>query len=174
MPFNQQMTVPVELALADGEPGRAGLSLTAWPVEELLHLREEKPAFEVEPGTPRAVAEALTLADGLDAFDLGLWVDPGKATGFTIDLRGTKLTYDAAKGTVTCKGVTAPVKTVKGVAGMRVLVDRGSVEVFTDDAIISVAAIPDEKNRKAVLTPAGGGVSILRGGVWRMKSAWEK
>ena len=120
-----------------------------------------------------ATTERFTMADELDAFDIDVTFDLGKAKGFTLDLRGTKLVYDAAKQTLTCKDVTAPVHPWKGLLNLRILVDRGSVEVFTSRSAMSVAAIPDEKNRKVQLAPDGT-VTITRGNVWRMKSAWEK
>jgi fructan beta-fructosidase len=182
MSFNQQMTVPVELDLVkDGDT----LQLAAWPVSGLRWLREEEPAFEVEPDAKTAVAKRTILGDNLDAFDADLTIDLKKATGFTLDLRGTKLTYDATKEALTCKDVTAPVKTKNGVLKLRVLVDRGSVEVFPNTldrhgiiegsfAALSVAALPDEKNRKLELTPVGGEIGLPWASVYRMKSAWEK
>ncbi len=169
-PFNQQMTVPVELTL---RATKFGYRLTALPVEELATLREAKPAHELRE--PLTVKERLTLADNLDAFDLEL--EPASPyAGFTLDLRGTKLVYDAAKGTLTCKDVTA---TVSNLEHLRVLVDRGSVEVFAGSLIrgraaLSVAALPDEKNRKVELTPTDGEITIKSGAVYRMKSAWGK
>src|SRR5205823_9099606 len=99
-----------------------------------------------------------------------------KAAGFTLDLRGTTLTFDAAKGTLHCKDVTAPVKVVDGAIRLRVLVDRGSIEVFANDglAAMSIAAITDEKNRKLALITHGGEVTIVWATVYRMKSGWEK
>jgi fructan beta-fructosidase len=170
MPFNQQMTVPVELRLL-GAPA----DLLAWPVEELDTLREKKPVFEVWHGAPRGVSERLAMADDLDAFDLDLDIEPKKATGFALDLRGTKLLYNAAKGTLTCKDVTAPVKLVADRIRLRVLVDRGSVEVFANggQVAMSIAAIPEEKNSKAELIPQGE-ITIKSAAIYRMKSAWEK
>ena len=172
--FNQQMTVPVELNLS---PSPDGPRLTAYPVSELSQLHELEPAFVVRGQKDTlAVSEAKTLATDLDAFDVNLTVSLDKATGFTLDLRGTKLVYDAAKQTLTCKDVTAPVHPRDGILPLRVLVDRGSVEVFADSGKVamSIAAIPDEKNRSLILAPSGGGVTIIGGNVYRMKSSWEK
>jgi fructan beta-fructosidase len=178
MQFNQQMTVPVNLQLIqDGEV----LRLAAGPALELEVLREEEPAFEVDPDAKTRVAGRTTLGENLDAFDAELVIDLKKAAGFTLDLRSTKLVYDAAKGTLTCKDVTAPVKTKDGRLRLRILVDRGSVEVFTgvdfdrvSPIAMSVAAIPDEKNRKLELIPVGGEIGLPWATVYRMKSGWEK
>lgn len=175
MPFNQQMTVPVELRLRAGEPGEP-LRMTARPVDELTTLTEPKPVFATQPRETVAVAAARVLADDLDAFQAVMTVDIRKAAGFTLDLRGTKLVYDAAKKTLTCKDVTATVDHRQRPLLLTVLVDRGSVEVFADDGLVamSVAAVPDEKNRKLELIPHGGEITIQGVRVNRMKSAWDK
>jgi fructan beta-fructosidase len=184
MPFNQQMTVPVQLVLARDKDGAR---LCAGPVRELDALRDGKPIFAVQDGAPLSVGDRMKLASDLDAFDIELDLELGNAAGVTLDLQGTKLVYDAAKRTLTCKDVTAPLKAPPG--WLRVLVDRGSVEVFTDREVglpilteprkygrvaMSVAAISNEKNRKLELIPQGGELKILSGAVYRMKSAWEK
>jgi sucrose-6-phosphate hydrolase SacC (GH32 family) len=59
---------------------------------------------------------------------------------------------------------------------LRILVDRGSVEVFADGGLVamSIAAIPDEKNRKVELHAEGDAINILQMNIHRMQSAWEK
>ena len=178
MPFNQQMTTPVYLLLCKGvdraKPGE--LSLTANPVHELWGLREARPVYDLQGGQNQVVSKPTALADGLDAFDAMLSIELGRAKGFTIDLRGTKLAYDAEKQTLTCNRVVAPLKPHNGIVMLRVLVDRGSVEVFAPESAIamSIAAIPDEKNRKLQVMPHGGDITIRAGNVYRMKSAWGK
>lgn len=171
-PFNQQMTVPVSLRLS----GAGGPHLVARPAATLGYLHEEKPAFVVNDADPMKVAKEFTLADELDAFDLEIDLTLDKAAAFTLDLRGTKLTYDGTKGTITCKGVTAPAKLFEGKLDVRVLVDRGSVEVFAGlgRTAMSLPAIPDEKNRKLVFTPNHGDITIRIAKLYRVKSAWEK
>ncbi len=179
-PFNQQMTVPVELALRDdGDSPR----LTAEPVAELMSLREKEPVRGVKrPGAVYAATEAgresrTRMADDLDAFDLVAEVEPEQAATIGFDLRGTKLRYDTAKQTLMCGDVSAPLKLRGGKLFLRVLVDRGSVEVFADGGrvALSVAAIPDEKNRRLDLVATGGGAfGVTEVTVYRMKSAWGK
>ncbi|MBN9118780.1 MAG: GH32 C-terminal domain-containing protein [Planctomycetes bacterium] len=181
-PFNQQMTVPVELRLVnDGKRGadltpHVDLRLHAEPVRELSGLHNGKPVFAAGPPDEVVCDGPRVLAEGLDAFDAVLLVEPGKATGLAIDLRGTKLVCDFAKHTLTCKDVTAPLPDKGfGLYHLRVLVDRGSVEVFAQGGVaMSVAAIPDEKNTKLQLVPNGGAITIKTGAVNRIKSAWGK
>ncbi|HSQ56447.1 MAG TPA: GH32 C-terminal domain-containing protein, partial [Gemmata sp.] len=172
MPFNQQMTVPVHLRLSSTDGGR----LVAMPSLRLGSLHEGDPVFQVNDVEPLKVSKEVALGDELDAFDLRLDLTVDKPVVFSLDLRGTKLTYDGKKGTLTCKGVTAPVKPHEGKLDVRVLVDRGSVEVFAGlgQTAMSVAAIPDEKRPKVILTPTEGEFTIRIARLYRMKSAWEK
>ena len=129
--------------------------------------------YDLQGGQNQVVSKPTALADGLDAFDAMLSIELGRAKGFTIDLRGTKLAYDPEKQTLTCNRVVAPLKPHNGMVMLRVLVDRGSVEVFAPETAIamSIAAIPDEKNRKLQVMPHGGDITIRAGNVYRMKSA---
>jgi fructan beta-fructosidase len=179
-PFNQQMTVPVELALFQNKKG--AWQLYAEPVsDELEALREKRPVYEGhghrgwtrDPGTN--ILRSL-LGDKLDAFDLDITVKPFKTKELTFDLRGTKLVYDVAKEALTCKDVAAPVKLDDGKLRLRVLVDRGSIEVFVHggQAVMSIAAIPDEKNDRAELIAPGTDVTVEWLALYRLRSAWEK
>jgi fructan beta-fructosidase len=180
-PFNQQMAVPVELSLGWGAKDER--RLRAEPVRELESLREKRPVSAIEGGhgpawTRDVGANVLraTLGDKLDAFDLAITVKPGKTKELTFDLRGTKLVYDVARETLACKNVTAPAKLSDGKLALRVLVDRGSVEVFANDGQVamSIAAIPDEKNSKVELITPGTDVTVDVMFLYRLKSAWEK
>jgi fructan beta-fructosidase len=175
MPFNQQMTIPVYLWLYPADANRPA-HLAAVPVEEVAKLHDGDPVFQVGNRPAIRVPAALTLADDMDSFDMELLIEVNRKVGFTLDLRGTKLIYDAPKKTLTCKDVTAPlvVDDKQQFVFLRVLVDRGSVEVFANRVAMSIAAIPNEKNRKIELIPQGGPVRIFQGWVYKMKSAWEK
>jgi fructan beta-fructosidase len=176
-PFNQQMTVPVDLRLY----GKDEPVLRAKPIDELEDLREREPVRESLRGTEwtrdaGTNTRRATLGDKLDAFDLSTRVTPGKTKELTFDLRGTKLVYDVAKETLTCKDVTAPAKLRDGTLVLRVLVDRGSIEVFVNwgEAAMSVAAIPDEKNHKAEVSADAADVTFDWVILYRLKSAWQK
>jgi fructan beta-fructosidase len=173
MPFNQQMTVPVDLRLVSDQDG---LRMTAQPVAEATSLRAGKPVNTRPRKDGLKTYGPQTIADDLDTFDAEIQVDVGNGSGFTLELRGTKLTYDAAKGTLTCKDVTSTVRLREGKLDLRILADRGSIEVFADGGRVamSVAAIPDEKNRRLALIPQTSNVTIHQAAVYPMKSSWEK
>jgi fructan beta-fructosidase len=173
MPFNQQMTVPVELSLHhhDGQP-----ILKARPVTQLKQLREGKPAVEISE--PTEVDRSRPLGDGLDCFELNIAIAPGASTGFSLDLRGTRLTYDARKKTLACKDVVAPVSLdpKTGLLSLQVLVDRGSIEGFVNggEQALSIAAVPNEKDRAVQLVPGDGPITVRQATLHRLKSSWEK
>jgi len=165
MPFNQQMTVPVDLKLD-------GSRMVASPVNELFKLETHL----------LARAEAAYSAGALkderigDAFDLACEIDIASIESGGFKLRGTPLTYDVKKGTLTCKNVSAPVKPEGKLLKLRVLVDRGSIEVFADGGKVamSVAAIPVEKSPDLEVIAQGGDLKVKNLRVSRIASAWEK
>jgi fructan beta-fructosidase len=179
-PFNQQMTLPVELALTYEDPtqARGEPRLTAKPVIETQTLHDGAPLLAIRDSRDKFVSKPEVLAEKLDAFELFLVVEPEKEKAFTVDLRGTKLSYDPAKHTLTCKNVTMPLPRLtpeRKQIELHIFVDRGSIEVFAEfgRAAMSVAALPDEKNDK--VTVASDGKALLRYAVlYRLKSAWAK
>jgi fructan beta-fructosidase len=184
MPFNQQMTVPVELTLHETQDGPR---LRARPVDALDTLREPKPvaerAFlgEVWRSDPKTGQIRKVIAEHLDAFDVELTlklesVANAAKPGVTFSLRGTELSYDVSKKTLTCKGVSAPVALKDGNLVLRILVDRGSVEVFADGGRVamSIAAIPAEKNTKLEVTATGVDIFVDALKVYAMQSAWGR
>ena len=88
------------------------------------------------------------IASGLDAFDLALELTPAKGGESRLRVRGLDITYDAAKGTLTCGRVTAPLKPRDGRVSLRVLVDRGSVELFADGGAVAISVAPHRPRRR--------------------------
>src|SRR4029079_17654273 len=81
MPFNQQMTIPVDLGFTHD-----GQTLSADPVIELEALHVKPPVLDVSAGKGVKWTRDVTtknlyaiLADNLDAFDLDIRIDSGKS-----------------------------------------------------------------------------------------------
>jgi fructan beta-fructosidase len=170
MPFNQQMTVPVELTLRTTDDG---VRLFAEPVKEIERLREGKAAprnLTLRPG------EDATVESGGESLDVSAEVRPAGAEQVTFALRGVPVIYDVKKGTVTCRGHTAPLKPRKdGTVRLRVLVDRGSVEVFGNDGQVALSAgVLVPADQRSITLSARGGEAQVRGlAVNILKSAWH-
>ncbi|HEU4751819.1 MAG TPA: GH32 C-terminal domain-containing protein, partial [Armatimonadota bacterium] len=157
MPFNQQMTVPVELRLATTD---AGVRLLAEPVRELRKLRRRERAWK-----------GLTLPPGenpLKGLSGELWEirsewEPGDAQSFGFMVRGIPVTYDAARHELTAGRVTAPVELEKGALRLQVLVDRGSIEVFANGGRVAIStAIAPAEGERGLEALARGGRARLR------------
>jgi fructan beta-fructosidase len=170
MPFNQQMTVPVELTLRTTDDG---IRLVAEPVKEIESLRDGKHAWKdvvLKPGT-----NPLAEVKG-ELFDISAEVRPGVAEAVTFTLRGVPVVYDVKKGEVSCRGKAAPLKLRKdGTVRLRILVDRGSVEVFGNggQTALSVGVLLSPDDRSLALSARGGEAAVTALEVNLLKSAWK-
>jgi fructan beta-fructosidase len=170
MPFNQQMTVPVELTLRTTDDG---VRLFAEPVKEIESLRDGKHAWKeviLKPDT-----NPLAEVKG-ELFDLSAEVRPAEAEQVTFTVRGVPVVYGAKKGEVSCRGKAAPLKVRKdGTVRLRILVDRGSIEVFGNDgqAALSVGVLISPDDRSLALSARGGEAKVNALEVNVLKSAWK-
>lgn len=173
MPFNQQMTVPVELTVS---PTSEGLRMLAWPVREISGLATGSP---IVGGQPQIVKEQLALTTDrqkLDLFDLTIEFLPQQAKQVVLQVQGTPITYDTQKQTLTCRHVTAPLKPTDGKLALRVLGDRNSFEIFGNGGQIalSVAGLPSDKDRSGKVIAVGGEIVVDKFQIETLKSAWAK
>jgi fructan beta-fructosidase len=169
MPFNQQMTVPVELSLRSTEDGAR---LFARPASELHALRARTHRWhdmKLGPGE-----NPLRDLKG-DLFEIAVSFQPASGTRLGLDLRGTALVYDAAREELTCGGVKAPLKPKQGRIQLQVFLDRGSIEVFGNEGRVamSVAAIPADANRSIGASSHAGSTQIDSLVVHELRSAWR-
>ena len=68
------------------------------------------------------------------------------------------VTYDVAKQTLNCNGVTVLLKPVDGKVRLRLLIDRGSIEAFGNDGAVAVSAAalaPEGRNGHEVFSRGG-------------------
>lgn len=167
-PFNQQMTIASDLTLR-ATPN--GLRLHAEPVRELASLRSDSVMLPPGPLPTAAVAAGDVPGELLDA-EIALRVTPDSLV--TLELRGLSVTYDAAKQELACGGKTAPLSTANGQLRLRVLVDRGSIEVFANGGAVamSIAGGPKAEARQWRLKAERGAVELLSGVIYSLKSIW--
>jgi fructan beta-fructosidase len=170
MPFNQQMTGPVELSLRTTPDG---VRMFAEPVKELTGLRgkEQKTTdLVLEADANKAAIASSELLDIDAEFEVGA----AKAVGLKV--RGVEVLYDAASKQLTCRGKTAPLKLTDGRLKLRILADRGSVEVFggSGQVALSVGGMLAEKDRDILPFARGGNARLLSIRTYPLASAWEK
>ncbi|MDX9980992.1 MAG: glycoside hydrolase family 32 protein [Lentisphaeria bacterium] len=134
MPFNQQMGIACELTLVDG-------TLRARPVPELARLRGAYRNWRAGERPAGEIAELVEVTTTLS-------VPAGGRGGLTV--RGVPVVWDRAAGTLEVADGLFPLALEPAELDLRILVDRGSVEVFAAAGRLAVAKAvrPDFANRQ--------------------------
>jgi sucrose-6-phosphate hydrolase SacC (GH32 family) len=171
MPFNQSMTVPLELNLMQTDDGPR---LTFAPAKELEKLRAKSHKFG-----------ALTLKPGdknpLDAIraelvEVQVEFVPGEAREVVFNIRDVMVQYDTQKRELSVAGHRAPAPLREGKQRLTILCDRMGTEVFASDGLCYVPmpynTNPD--NLRCFLETRGGAAKITSLELHELRSAWEK
>lgn len=141
MPFNQCMSVPVELSL---HRTAEGLRLAYWPVEEINSLRRHSQSY---PNTTLNEGHSLFELDTLDSFDLTLHLAPASTGRTAFIVRDLTLIYDASTRELSGGEITLsiPASIHSDGPSFRLLGDRTSIEVFAADGQVywPIAALSD-------------------------------
>ena len=166
MPFNQQMSFPVVVAL---RLFPEGLRLIQSPVKELSLLHDRRYAWSGELD-----ASTDPLADlVVDACEIRTTIDPADASTIAFTIRGLRLTYDTVTQRLSTPGFDCAIPITDGKLRLVILVDRTSIEVFAQDGrvMLSECFVPPADERRATLSGAGAKVESLE--CWTLKSSWR-
>jgi hypothetical protein len=157
--FSQGLGLPLEFTLVRTPEG---LRLRFLPVKELESLRESE-------------AVPLEKFDG-ELAEVEYSATVGNDARIVFDLRGMRLVYDAAKGTLSSGDeVSVPWKVENGRFAIRAYVDRIGLEVFSQDGfqvLPDPTARPDGKRRDISVTTSGA-VLPDESRVWKLKDIWS-
>jgi sucrose-6-phosphate hydrolase SacC (GH32 family) len=83
--------------------------------------------------------------------------------------------YDVKKQELSCGKVAAPLKPIDGKVRLRLLVDRGSIEVFGNDGRVALSVgLPFSEDDRKLQVFARGGTAEVMVHPSEMASAWEK
>jgi sucrose-6-phosphate hydrolase SacC (GH32 family) len=170
MPFNQCMSVPMELKLITTADGPR---LTWTPVKELQALRAQ---------SHRLAAQRLKEGDvnplaGLrgELLELRAEFEPGDAAEIAFRIRGAAIVYDTDKQEISVNGHRAPAPLCDGRQHIVVYSDRTALEVFASDGLsyvpMPVIAKPEDTSLEAAVR--GGAASFIALEVHELKSAWQ-
>jgi len=172
MPFNQQMTVPVDLTLRTTTDGPR---MFAEPVKEFESLRKFSfgwnGPFQLE-GERHLEGPFKAPNEGLFDIEAEIELADADAVGFSVGDLVVK--YDVEHGALACREVTAPLAAEDGVIHLRILVDRGSIEVFGNhgQVAMSVATGAAGDNRPIEAFVKGGTARFRSLAVRELRSAW--
>lgn len=169
MPFNQSMTLPLELKLVKTTNGPR----LCWsPVEELKALRTKSQELG-----PRVVETGADPLAGVEAelLEIDAVFEPGTATTIEFQIRGVPVVYDAGAQEIRVEKHRTAAPLLKGRQHLQIFADRTSFEVFAGDGrtYVPMPVIPAADNRRAALTVTGGSARFERLDVHELRSIWR-
>lgn len=169
MPFNQSMTVPLELGLLQTE---VGPRLTYRPVQELKKLRQKTHTFDLEslqPGDPNPLGPIAA-----ELLEVDVSFRPGDAKELVFNIRDVMIEYDFGKQELSVAGHKAPAPLRDGRQRLVILADRTGVEVFASDGLcyMPMPYNTNLENRRLFLEARGGKVVLEALEVSELSSAW--
>ena len=163
-PFNQQMTVPVELTLRSTP---SGTKMFAEPVREVAAASQKRglaTKLSVDHLDLVAGQEVELMSHPLkhNQLDMTLQLEPQRAESVTLKLCGVPIVFDAKKSSLTCRKVTAPASLREGKLELRVISDNGSLELFVNggEAALSAGGFPSETDRQLKALATGGNATL--------------
>lgn len=171
MPFNQSMTIPLELRLISTADGPR---MTFTPVRELEVLRQQHHKLPATKLRPDSVNPLASISAELIEFRTTMRPDDCKE--LSLNIRGATIRYDVAKQELIVNDhrTSAPLR--DGLLKLTVYVDRTGLEVFASDGLtyIPMPFQPKPDDRSMSLNTIGGSAEIIDLQVYELKSAWAK
>jgi len=169
MPFNQSMSLPLELNLI----GTADGPRLSWtPVSELKSLRVRSHTFKdlrLSPGAANPLADVKA-----ELVEIRAELDPGDAETIAFSVRGAEIAYDAASREWVVNGQRAPAPMRDGRLRLTIYGDRTGLEVFASDGLVFMPKPfqPAAGNHTLGVSVQGGAAGLVSLEVHELRSAW--
>ena len=175
MPFNQSMTVPLELALKQTDDGPR---LTFTPAKELQSLRVH--THEVVSSATKELIQSPDSPNPLrdvsaELVELEIEFKPDAANRVLINVRGVEIVYHADKQEIEMAGHRTSAPLVNGKQRLNILCDRTGIELFACEGLCYMPqpVIVDPSNRRLVVASQEGNAIITSLKVHELQSAWD-
>ncbi|MFA6562621.1 MAG: glycoside hydrolase family 32 protein [Verrucomicrobiia bacterium] len=170
MPFNQAMSLPLELKLIGTAEGPR---LTWTPVKELERLRAKSHrlgARTIKEGD----ANPFASASG-ELLELRADFTPAANATVTFSVRGVEITYDAAKQEFIVNKHRAPAPLRNGRQRLIIYADRTALEIFASDGLtyVPMPVIPKAEDKSLGLFVKGGAAQFTSLEAHELRSAWK-
>jgi len=168
MPFNQQITFPVELTLRTTEDGPR---LFTNPVREIELIYGKKHTWTDERLQPGQ--NLLSNLKG-EFFDIEAEFVVADAAEFGFVIRGVPVVYSVEENQLSSGDLNAFLKPQDGKIKLRLLIDRLSIEVFANDGRVymPIRALDMESRREFKVFTRGGRTNIEEMTIYEMKPIW--
>lgn len=171
MPFNQSMTIPLELGLMSTADGPR---MTFNPAKETDSLRTRTQTIEsmtLRPDSANPLAKVET-----ELLELRTEIEPVSAGSgvVSLDVRGIDLSFDFKKQELAVNGHKAPAPLRNGRLRLTVYCDRTGLEIFAADGLTYVPfpVQPAENNRSLAIKSREGEMRVVALQVHKLRSAW--
>ena len=169
MPFNQSMSLPLELGL---KQTREGPQLTFAPGREVEGLRGKTHRLG---GSSLAPGGANPLAGiAAELVELRAEIEPGAAEEVVFTVRGATVAYDVRRRELAIDGHRAVAPLVDGRLRLTIFCDRTGLEVFASDGLcyVPMPFQPRPEDRTLAVEARGGTATIHVLDVHELRSIW--
>jgi sucrose-6-phosphate hydrolase SacC (GH32 family) len=170
MPFNQSMTIPLELKLTATQEGPR---VTFSPVIELQALRARSHRIHWTTLTPQDRNPLLGLKAEL--WEIRCDIDPGGAAEVAFTVRGATIVYDVQKKELVVNGHRAWAPLRGGKQQIIIYCDRTGLEVFASEGLtyVPMPFQPKAEDTGLGMVAKGGQAKISLLEVHELKPAWR-
>jgi sucrose-6-phosphate hydrolase SacC (GH32 family) len=170
MPFNQSMTIPLELKLTATADGP---QLTWSAVKELEALRAK--SHKIEPMTLELDSPNPLAGVKAELVEMRAEFEPARKAVVTFSVRGATIAFDAKRQEIVVNSHRAPAPLRAGKQRLTVFCDRTGLEVFASGGLtyVPLPFAPPADNRSLAVAARGGTAKITSLTVHELRSAWK-
>jgi sucrose-6-phosphate hydrolase SacC (GH32 family) len=176
MPFNQSMSLPLELRLSKTPDGPR---MTFKPVTELTQIRQKTYSFDIPLATTKSLNPLSELKG--DLWEIQFAASPSSDAILEWDLRGEKLRYTHASRTLEGMGIKVSLPKESTPLGLHLLrlhlfVDRNGLELFTGEGQVYIP-IPisfDPSNDQLSFRVVQGETENVKIEAHALRSVWNQ
>jgi fructan beta-fructosidase len=177
MPFNQQMTVPVDLTLRTTKDD--GICLFAEPVKELEDIRGRN----YRSGRDMLLSELPPQKEDLPdmSYEIDIAFEMNGAKKLILDfakpdsVEKVQIVYDDKLKSLTLDGIGLPAPSMEGnTISIRVLIDVVSMEAYLNHGRVAMSWVtnPLPSTKKPRISAEGGNPKIVKFDLWELKKCW--
>jgi fructan beta-fructosidase len=170
MPFNQAMSLPLELSLRSTADGPR----LAWtPVDEVSGLRAKSHRLDAQVLKPGSAAEVVGSTSEL--LEIHADLEPAAGARVQLNARGIPIVYDVAKQELVIKDHRVPAALQDGHVKLRIFTDRTFYEIFTNDGLtyVPLPVVPKLEDRMIDLSVESGEAKLHSFEVHELTSIWK-